>query len=223
MHGLSELLDLVRGIFEGPEGQKLRDWLIQALIYFAIVVVGGQFLISRYAIQRKKREQAIELARFIKERQYDALEKLYRLFGVFMQLYREINAHDTNLADPQTRSAFFLRAAAAEAEIDATILRIGSEFAIVKKAELENLLGNLRQSVQQWRETIREGKKLPFTYSEESNYMRFKECFARTTAYLASSIYESLEPAKVKMDEAQHLLTGAFSNKFERQLGPRED
>src|SRR3990170_4298032 len=133
MQRIGDFLGLVGAIFEGPQGQKLQDWLIQALIYFAVVVVGGQILISRYAIQRKKREQAIELARFIKERQYDALEKLYRLFGIFMQLYREINASDTNLSDPQTRNTFFLRAAAAEAEIDATILRIGSEFAIGEK------------------------------------------------------------------------------------------
>ena len=111
-----------------------------------------------------------------------------------------------------------MRAAEVEASVDSTILRIGSEFAITEKAELANLLGNLRQSVQLWRESIREGQPLPFDHSEEPNYLRFKECFARTTAYLASSIYESLEPAKVKMDDARDLLTNAFSNKFERRI-----
>jgi hypothetical protein len=219
MDTLMDLMNWFAAFLSGPDGHKLRDALLQAFVYLVVAVVGGQILISRYAIQRKQREQEIELARFIKERQYEALEQVYRLFGTFMQLYREINARDTDLIDPQTRKAFFVRAAEAEAAIDATILRIGSEFATGKTGDLETLLGNLRQGVQLWRETVREGEKLPFTHSDQADYMRFKQCFARTAAYLASSIYESLAPVKVKMDEAGQLLTGAFSNKFERRVG----
>ncbi|MGO9475023.1 MAG: hypothetical protein ACLPWS_16725, partial [Rhodomicrobium sp.] len=123
-----------------------------------------------------------------------------------------------DLEDAATRYSLFTRAAEAESAIDAAILRIGSEFPKSGAVDLEDLLGNLRQSVQLWRESVRDSQKLPFSSSEQLDYLRFKRCFAQATAYLASAIYETMEPPKVKMKDAADLLTGAFSNRFERRV-----
>jgi len=189
--------------------------MIQGVTPVMALVVGGKYLLNRYELSKKLREQEIELAGFIRERQYEALQELYFLFSKFMKLYRHINSQTMDLSDPVVKKELFDEVVGAEASIDAAILRIGSEFTHDNQNELEDLLGNLRQSVQLWRESIRNEKPLPFTCSEQEDYKRFKESFAKTTAYLANKIYGSLSPAEVKMEQASSLLSGAFSNKYE--------
>lgn len=195
--------------------QEIVKVLVQGMTPVVFLVAGGKYLLNRYEISKKRREQEVELAAFIRERQYEALQELYSLFAKFMQLYRHINSPSTKLSLPETKSELFKEAVEAESLIDAAILRIGSEFTHDNQKELESLLGNLRQSVQLWRESIQNEESLPFTYSEQKDYLRFKESFAKTTAYLANKIYDSLSPAEVKMEQANNLLYGAFSNKYE--------
>ena len=194
---------------------ELLAELLKPAIPIGILLFGGRWLLNAYDLRRTKREQEIELVRFIRQKQYSAVEELYSLFGRFMALYRLVNSKDTDLRDEQTRRLLFEAASEAESAVDAAILRIGSEFAHGDRALLEPLLGNLRQSVQIWRECIREGRKLPFTYSEQPDYVRFKMSFARTTAYMVTKIYGRLAPEEVRMDEARELLLGAFSNIYE--------
>jgi hypothetical protein len=218
-HVVQSALDIINAIWNflvSPTGQVVKNSLISSAIYLLVAVIGGRLLISRYIINTKKREQQIELARLIKHRQYDALEEIYKLFGKYMQLYREINCPDTNLADEVVRKALFNRCANAEGRIESVILRIGSEFPKREGANLEEILGNLRQSVKLWRECVRDQKKLPFHISSQSDYVRFKTCFAHTSSYLATAIYEATDPIGVKMEDASNLLNGAFSNKYEK-------
>jgi hypothetical protein len=189
--------------------------LLKPAIPVAILLLGGRWLLNVYDLRKTKREQEIALVRFIRQKQYEAVEELYGLFGRFMELYRLVNSPDTELDNDETRLSLCKTASEAESAIDAAILRIGCEFTHDNPELLEPLLGNLRQSVQIWRESIREHKKLPFTYSSQKDYERFKTSFAKTAAYMVTKIYGRLTPEEVKMEEAQNLLLEAFSNKYE--------
>ena len=201
-----------------PGGDTIWALLLKSLIWLIVVVVGGQLLISLYSIQRKKREQRIELARFIKERQYEALQEMYAVFAAFMQLFREINAPHTDLTHTETRKALFDRIVRAEAEVDAIILRIACEFSDGSFPKLADMLGRLRQSAQIWRERVQESEKLPFFSSDQEDYMDFKNSIAQISAYLAGSIFQSMEPAKVSRRQTTSLLHEAFDNRYERKF-----
>jgi hypothetical protein len=191
--------------------------ILTPLLPALLIVFGGQWILNRYETRRKAKEKEAELISSIREQQYEAVESLYRLFAKFMELYRIVNNPNTDLSAPDTQRSLLAQAIEAEAGIDALILRIGCEFVQGPRAELEPLLGNLRQSVQLWRELIRAGKRLPFTYSEQEDYVRFKEAFAGTAAFMVHQIHNRLEPPAMRMEESQSLLLGAFSNKYERR------
>ena len=180
-----------------------------------LIIIGGQWILNRYETRRKVKEQEVKLVSSIRAQQYRAVESLYRLFAKFMELYRALDSPNTDLSAPDTQRNLLTQAIEAEAEIDALILRVGCEFVQGPKAELEPILGNLRQSVQLWRETIQKGKRLPFTYSEQEDYVRFKEAFAGTAAFMVHQIHNRLEPPTMRMEESKSLLLGAFSNKYE--------
>ena len=104
-----------------------------------------------------------------------------------------------------------------ESNLDALILKIGCEFAggTANQRELEPLLGNLRQSVQIWREKVGRGEKLPFISSGQEDYMRFKSSFAYVSAFMINQIHDSLEAPQTSMKRVEELLVGSFDNKYE--------
>jgi hypothetical protein len=189
--------------------------ILTAVLPTVILLFGGQRLLNRFEISRKTKEQEIELLRTVREKQYEAVQALYSSFAKLMALYRSINNSITNLDDPETRAHLLQQAINAESDIDALILRIGCEFASGSQDELEHLLGNLRQSVHLWRESIVTGQKLPFYSSAQTDYVRFKESFAGTAAFMVHQIQNRLEPPQMRMAESKSLLLGVFSNKYE--------
>ena len=189
--------------------------ILVATVPVVVLIIGGQRLLNRHELNRHQNEQEISLARFIRERQYESVQDLYVLYARFMTLYRDINAPHTDLDRDDVRATLFHDAAEAEGEVDAAILRIGSEFTAGNIDDLEPLLGNLRQSVQVWRQRIGAGKRLPFSHSEQLDYLRFKAASSGTCAYMVNRIYESLDPPQTRIEEARRLLSGAASNKYE--------
>ena len=179
------------------------------------LILGGQYLLDRYAEKRNEKEQQMALLRTVREKQYEAVEALYHVFSLFMSLYREINSSNTDLGNGDMRKNLLKRVIEAEAEVDALILRIGCEFAHASETELEDLLGHLRQSVQLWRETLQKGQMLPFYASDQPDYVRFKETFARTAAFMVQHIHEQLEPSKMRQEQAASILVNVFSNDYE--------
>jgi hypothetical protein len=194
---------------------ELISIIIKSLIPILFLILGGQWLLTRYELVKKVKEQEIELIRSIRQQQYEAVETLYRLFAELMALFREVNYVTKDLLAPDTQKHLFLRAVKAESEVDALIFRIACEFAGGKEKKLEKLLGHLRQSVQLWRSTIRDGKRLPFYSSGQADYVRFKETFAGTAAFMVNQIHNRLEPPEIRMGEAISILIGVFSNKYE--------
>ncbi|MBU7046905.1 MAG: hypothetical protein HXS54_10780 [Theionarchaea archaeon] len=177
-----------------------------------LLIFGGQWILNRYETMRKAKEQEIQLVRSIREQQYEAVESLYHLFARFMALYRKSKYY---ISDYDTQRNLLTQAIEAESEIDALILRIGSEFVQRPGDELESLLGNLRQSVQLWRKKFKKGEKLPFYSSDQEDYIRFKKAFAETAVFMVNQIYGQLEPPQMKKEQSKSLLLGAFSNKYE--------
>ena len=217
--------------------QEIIKAAVGGAIPTAVLVFGGRWLLDKYDIRkrkreqdleftakersqelevtRKRREQEIELVRFVRQRQYEALQELYTLFAQYMSFYRLINSGHIDLNNPSSQLKLLEQISASEGRIDAAILRIASEFTHDNSAQLGRDLADLRQSVQIWRERVREGSDLPFHASGQADYMRFKTAFTHTCTYLASLIYQRLEPTSVIVEQATEVLTGVFDNKHE--------
>ncbi len=197
--------------------QILQPFLIP-IIPTVILVFGGQWLLDKYAIKRKKRETEIDLINSIRQQQYATLSQLYTLFARFMELYRLVNSDLTDLTDLKVRKALFTMVTKAESQVDALILKIGCEFTDGDDGqdEVETMLGNLRQSVQLWRERVSNGEKLPFNRSSQYDYLRFKTAFSYVSAFMINKIHNKLEAPKVKMKLVEDILVGSFDNKHEK-------
>jgi hypothetical protein len=180
--------------------------ILAALLPAIITVLGGQAILIRY---RKSKEQEIELMRAVRERQYEAVQSLYTLFGQYMALYREINRSDVK--NPQVREEIMKRVIQSESEVDALLLKIACEFADGPTEKLKYTLGHLRQSVQMWREQLEKGERLPFTYANTYEYVRFKETFAETAAFMVHHIHQKLEPNKMQQKQAADILIDVFN------------
>ncbi|MCA9918016.1 MAG: hypothetical protein KC445_08695 [Anaerolineales bacterium] len=141
------------------------------------------------------------------------IQKLYELFAKFMGLYRKINSLGLN-NDDLIKEKLLDEAIEAESQIEAIILEICCEYAHLSANNLESMLGNLRQSVQIWRESIEREETLPFYSSDEKNYRRFKESFVSIIVFLLHQ-ERSTKPLESKLQESKTLLRGAFSNKHE--------
>lgn len=179
--------------------------IIAAVLPAIIAVIGGQAILIRY---RKSKEEEVELIRSVRERQYEAVQSLYTIFGRYMAFYREINRSDVK--NPQVREDILKRVIQAESEVDALLLKIACEFADGATEKLENVLGHLRQSVQFWREQVEKGEKLPFIYSNTYEYVRFKETFAETAAFMVHHIHRKLKPDKMQQEKAADVLIHVF-------------
>jgi hypothetical protein len=186
--------------------------ILLAIIPTIILVTFGQIVLVRY---RKSKEQDVELLRAVREQQYKAVELLYDLFSQFMALYREMSNVNVSEVDENKRNELMLRAIKAETQLDALIVRIVCEFVNEPNQDHEYLLGHLRQSAQKWRETLREGKLVHFGSSSHPDYVRFKETFASTAAFMVHHIHEHLEPPTMDKEQAAILLMKIFSKTYQ--------
>jgi hypothetical protein len=206
--------------------EELIKAAVAGVVPTAVLAFGGRWLLDKYDARKKerehelhvvqkRREQEIELVRFVRQRQYDALQELYKLFAQYMECFRLVNSGLIDLADPMRRLRLLKRIAAAEGRVDAVILRIASEFAHEDIPTLGDSLANLRQSVQVWRRCVCDGERLPFRSSEQRDYMRFKKAFTEVCTHLVSIIYQRLDPATVAVEKATGVLTYVFDNRHE--------
>ncbi|MCX7710660.1 MAG: hypothetical protein N2484_12535 [Clostridia bacterium] len=197
--------------------QAIMPFIIPILPNLALIL-GGQWLLNIYAYYKKKRDTEIDLINSIRQQQYNTITQLYSLFSKFMELYRLINSGLTDLNDITVKRSIFSEVIKAESQIDALILKIGCEFADEddNKEELESMLGNLRQSVQLWREKVSNSERLPFNKSSQEDYLRFKAAFSYVSAFMINKIHNKFEAPKVKMKQVEDILVGAFDNKHEK-------
>lgn len=220
--------------------EELVKAAVGGLAPVVALLIGGRFLLDWYDLRKKKseleldrvakdrlreaeliqrrREQELDLTKFVRQKQYEAVQELYSIFAAYMALYRLINSGHIDLSDANERLKLLRELAPLEGRVDSAILRIASEFSNkATAAELAKYLPNLRQACQLWRESVRYGKPLPFHSSGQPDYVRFKRAFTQTATYLANRIYERLDPPDLAVDEATFLLTEVFDNKHERR------
>lgn len=198
--------------------QILAMEIFKSLIPVALMIFGGQYLLDKYAINKKRKETEIELLKRTREEKYTILHQFYNLFGEFMRLYRIINSNFYDLNDIETQKKLFDEVILAETKVDALILKIGCEFIDENDSQenVESMLGALRQSVQIWREKVSNKEKLPFNRSSQDDYLKFKTTFAFTCGYMINKIYGRLEAQNVEMKRVEGILVGAFDNKHEK-------
>ena len=218
--------------------QELVKAAVGGLAPVLALVIGGRFLLDWYDLRKKKleleldrtakerardaelmqrrREQELDLTKFVRQKQYEAVQELYLIFAAYMSLYRLINSGHIDLTSADERLELLRELAPLEGRVDSAILRIASEFSNKGTAsELSKYLPDLRQACQLWRENVQNGKPLPFYSSGQRDYVRFKRAFTQTATFLANRIYERLEPPELAVDEATALLTEVFDNKHE--------
>lgn len=195
--------------------------LISAILPTMLLIFGGQFLINRFEVARKGKEQEIELIRSVREKQYEAVEQLYALFGRYMVLYRiSEDLKSADVTNDKNREILLEKVIQAESDLDALILRIGCEFTDssgLKDSQLGYLLGSLRQSVKFWKEQFRHRQAVIFTCSWQLEYVQFKETFADTAAYLVDHIHHKIEPRHMEPQQARKIIIDAFDNSHEGQ------
>lgn len=191
---------------------------IEVITPIIVLVFGGQYLMDKYAIVRKRRETEVDLIKSIREKQYTTLLEFYQIFAKYMNFYRIINSPLTDLKNVTIKTDIFHKICETEAEVDAMVLKIGCEFAdeTDNNSEIESYLGELRQSVQIWREKVVHGEKLPFTDSSQEDYLRFKIAFSHMAAYMMNKIQHRFDAPKVIMKQVESILVGAFDNKYEK-------
>lgn len=197
---------------------ELTIELATPIIPILILILGGQKLIDRYSIEKKKRESELDLACSIRKKQYEALQNLYSIFAEFMSIYRLTERLTRKeLESQEIKDKFINMSIKSESKIDALILEIGCEFPPFETDEidLKYLLGNLRQSVHLWREKFQEEEHLPFYFSGQENYMRFKTAFALVSAFMINRIYQGTEYTKISLFQVPEVLIDAFDNKHE--------
>lgn len=205
------------------EDTTLRVWgliiqLLTPIIPVLILILGGQSLINKYHIKKKEQELRLDLVCSIRKQQYQTLQNLYSTFAEFMKLYRltdELSKKE--LGTKEIKDEIIKMSINAETKIDALILEIGCEFPPLKIDEIDTkyLLGNLRQSVQLWRESFINENHLPFDSSGQKDYMRFKSAFALVSSFMINRIYGDITDHKISVSQVSDILVDAFDNKHE--------
>ncbi|MGZ4890230.1 MAG: hypothetical protein ACXWBH_13705 [Candidatus Angelobacter sp.] len=189
-----------------PQDWNFRHEAIKATfsLLVSILTVGlgwaiGQKLTYRWNIRQKRREF-----------QLSATQQFYAAYGEFFAVWKLWNRLDHAVQSVEDRRwELHKRAAAAEAVVEGTLVKVSSEI-VLDDRQLETL-ARFRQAFQQLRQSIRENKLLGWTYAEHPEYKAFKELAVRVAAMLAAD-WSELPPAS---DHAAAQLLKITSNKWE--------
>jgi hypothetical protein len=162
----------------------------------------GNRISAKWSLWQKRREQA-----------QTAANEFYRLYGEFFSIWKLWNyslrqSNDANKWE-ERQWDLLKRAAAAEAGIEALMVKIASE-RFLTEGEIKTL-GCFRQGYQQLRESIRDRRKLDWPSSDCPEYLAFKR-LASNVAGLASTV-DSGSP--LSRQTSQHSLEVITSNRWE--------
>lgn len=204
--------------FENDIGVEILKAGLNALVAVITLALGwliGQRLTSFWAIRQKRRELELSTA-----------NEFYKLYGEFFAVWKLWNYFEERQTQPgfpsETHWELLKRASAAEAGIEATLVKLASER--VLNSEQTERLARFRQAYQKLRESIRDNKKLDWTYPTHPEYLAFKNLATYVTCMITSSdqdnllIKEGMLPIDVPKvpspDEASAALRDITSNKW---------
>ena len=165
----------------------MRDWNLwqeaakaafscaSGLVVLALGWFFGQRFTYLWNVRQKRRE--FQLA---------ASQQFYAAYGEFFAVWKLWNRLDRGTASfDERRWELHKRAAAAEAIIEGTFVKLSSEIAL--NSDDIQMLGRFRQGFQHLREAIRENYTLPWSSSEHPEYKAFKTLAVRFAALLGST------------------------------------
>jgi hypothetical protein len=165
----------------GDSGWNLSHELIKAVLSASggilVLVLGwfiGQKLTYTWNVRQKRREM-----------QLSASQQFYIAYGEFFAVWKLWNRLDQTKDNFEERKWELLkRAAAAEATVEGTLVKLCSELSLDTNQIV--VVGCFRQAFQQLREHIQRGKILPWYGSETPEYKRFKALAVNIAALLNS-------------------------------------
>jgi hypothetical protein len=184
------------------EAIKASYSLIVAIVTLGLGWLIGQALTYRWNVRQKRREA-----------QLSATQQFYGAYGEFFAVWKLWNRLDRNYRGQQADERqweLHKRAAAAEAVIEGTLVKLSSELAL-DDLQLATL-GRFRQAFQQLRQSIRQGRLLDWSHAEHPEYRAFKELAVRVAALLATR-WSDKPPAS---DQAARQLLRITSNTWEK-------
>ncbi len=125
-----------------------------------------------------------------------ALQQFYVAYGEFFAVWKLWNRLDRDAPPFEDRRwELHKRAAAAEAIVEGTLVKLSSELLLT--SEQINDLGCFRQAFQQLRQSIRKNELLLWISSEDTEYKKFKSLTVRVSAILSGEwIGDSLLPTR---------------------------
>ena len=157
------------------EAIKASYSLIVSIITLGLGWLVGQALTFRWNIRQKRREL-----------QLSATQQFYGAYGEFFAVWKLWNRLDPNSESLHERQwELHNRAAAAEAVIEGTLVKLSSELALDDRQLA--ILGRFRQAFQQLRQSIRTGRLLGWTHAEHPEYKAFKVLAVGVAALLAAN------------------------------------
>ncbi len=185
---LSKLLELVVGPMTGAALAAVLAWLL------------GNRISAWWSVWQKRRESALAAA-----------TEFSRLYSEFFSIWKLWNysLHEDAKAPNDLRWELLTKAAAAEAGVEALLVRLTCEACLTAR-EVE-IAGKFRQAYQQLREAIRDGSKLDWHRHDHPEYLAFKRLGA-AFGILVSTLDRRGQPSE---RQASTVLAEITSNKWE--------
>ncbi len=180
--------------------------LATSLLTLGLAWFVGNRISVRWAIRQKQREAYLSIA-----------SDFYRLYGEFFAIWKAWNyfkkhqgkAEATDRFPKETHWQILNRACAAEAGVEAILVRVCSERHLSPEDTVA--LGRFRQAYQRLREQVKNDEELAWAWSEHPEYLTFKELGAYVATILARR--DDGDPPTRK--EAYGRLCEVTSNKWE--------
>jgi hypothetical protein len=176
---------------EDPLFLKLLMAAIGPILTVLLAWAVGQRLAAHWAVRQKIRESSIAAA-----------NEFYRYYGEFFAIWKLWNYYlkerDQSEFPEHTRWQFLERAAAAEAGIETTMVKVATE-RVLGHADIR-AMGEFRQLYQCLRESIRDDRKLDWYSADHPEYLRFKKGSCHLASLIASIDHSKLPTVKAACD-----------------------
>lgn len=174
-----------------------------SLLVSSLVLLAGWFVGARLTYGWNVKQKRREL-------QLSSSQQFYSAYGEFFVVWKLWDRLDhTNPQFEEHKWELHKRAAAAEAIIEGTLVKVCSELNL--KDQQTTNLGRFRQAFQQLRQSIRDDKPLPWPSSECAEYKAFKS-LAVSFAILLGREWPSHTPSP---QDASKQLMNVTSNEWE--------
>lgn len=184
------------------EAVKASYSIVSAVIVLALSWLVGSRLTYGWNVRQKNREFQLSTS-----------QQFYVAYGEFFAVWKLWNRLDRTVAEfSDRRWELHKRAAAAEAIVEGTLVKLCSELKL--DDEQINTLGRFRQAFQQLREAIRDDRHLSWNASEHSEYKTFKLLAVRVAALLGRDWPRGSPPCERAADQLIRITSNKWTGSW---------